>query len=114
MTNTEKTVINITQRELKIMYNIDEMTTYQIADKTGLTDKEVRQFLKLSGIVVKRGETVPEADYVPTLTLDNGTTVTTEGKTYVTTNLREEATTGPGNAYTQQVTNNVLEEEFAN
>lgn len=59
-TTTNNNTVFVTERDLRIMYNVDMLSTYQIADKFNVDVKQVRNALKNIGVIVRRGETEPE------------------------------------------------------
>lgn len=59
-TTTTNNTVFVTERDLRIMYNVDMLSTYQIADKFNVDVKQVRNALKNIGVIVRRGETEPE------------------------------------------------------
>jgi len=59
-TTTTNNTVFVTERDLRIMYNVDMLSTYQIADKFNVDVKQVRNALKNIGVIVRRGEIEPE------------------------------------------------------
>lgn len=59
-TTINNNTVFVTERDLRIMYNVDMLSTYQIADKFNVDVKQVRNALKNIGVIVRRGETEPE------------------------------------------------------
>lgn len=55
-TNNNNNTVFIAERDLRIMYNVDMLSTYQIADKLNVDVKQVRNALKNIGVIVRRGE----------------------------------------------------------
>jgi UDP-N-acetylmuramyl pentapeptide synthase len=54
--NNNSNSVFVNERDLRIMYNVDMLSTYQIADKLGVDVKQIRNALKNIGVIVRRGE----------------------------------------------------------
>ena len=78
--------INITERDLRAAYLVEEQSTYEIANAYGVDVKVIRNALRLFGVKVLRGEVAPEVEQtIITFTAKNGTTLDVNGNVVVET-----------------------------
>ena len=102
--------VTISERDIKIAYNVDGKSTYEIANQLGVDVKQVRNALKNLGVIVRRGEVEPWN--TPQLTIErlDGTWMNSDGTVTTTTT---ETTTDITTTYANTMDTPVLTDVFA-
>lgn len=88
-TTTTNNTVFVTERDLRIMYNVDMLSTYQIADKFNVDVKQVRNALKNIGVIVRRGEIEPENSLKLIVNRLDNTYMNSDGSIYTVPTVTE-------------------------
>jgi len=88
-TTTTNNTVFVTERDLRIMYNVDMLSTYQIADKFNVDVKQIRNALKNIGVIVRRGEIEPENSLKLIVNRLDNTYMNSDGSIYTVPTVTE-------------------------